>query len=140
MRKAGKALVLGLIVLALSSCSFNVSTANLSGVKVCTALKDGVCAKDQATFAPDTPEIFVSTLLSNAPDGTKLTFSWKYLEGKGVDIDSVEVETKNGENTAQSSLSKPTQGWPAGRYEVVLKLGTDNSEPFHKKFQVAPAQ
>lgn len=123
-------------VLALSAFSCSVSTASLSDVKTGSALQDKQVVKEVAEFSPGTPTIYVSTKLNNAPDDTKLTFTWRYLEQGGQDIDSVAVVAKNGENIMNSSLSKPTNGWPAGRYEVVLKLDTQNSKPVHKKFSV----
>lgn len=130
------AIALLLVCLALAGAACNVSTANLSQVRSCTELKDGKCEKDMATIPAKTPVIYVSTNLNNAPDGTELTFKWRYLEGDGVDITSVKLETKDGENTAQSSLTQPDAGWPAGKYEVILELGTDNSTPVHKRFEV----
>jgi len=134
-RKLGVALLV-LLAIGLSACSFSVSTANLSNIKTGLKVKGSEVVKEVTVFSPDAPEIFVSASLNNAPDGTKLTFTWRYLEGKGQDIDSVTLVTENGQNIAKSSLSKPTQGWPTGDYEVVLKLGTDNSKPIHKKFKV----
>lgn len=123
-------------LLALSACSISVSTANLSDVKTGEKLKGSEVAKEVNVFSPDAPEIFASAKLNNAPDGTKLTFTWRYLEKGGLDIDKVTVVTENGQNVANSSLSKPTRGWPVGDYEAVLKLGTQNSKPIHVKFKV----
>lgn len=134
-RKLGVALLV-VLAIGLSACSFSVSTANLSNVKTGLEVKGSEVVKEVKVFSPDAPEIFVSANVNNAPDGTKLTFIWRYLEGKGQDIDSVSLVTESGQNVAKSSLSKPTQGWPPGDYEVVLKLSTDNSTPVRKKFQV----
>lgn len=134
-KKLAVALVL-LLAVVVSACSFSVSTANLSDIKTGDKVTGNEVVNEVKTFSPDTPEIFISTQINNAPDGTELTFSWRYLTGKAVDIDSITLVTKTGENIAKSSLSKPDQGWPKGDYEVVLKLGTDNSKPIHKKFKV----
>lgn len=134
---AGKisiALVLALAII-LSACSFSISTASLSHTRTGDTVKNNEVVKEVRVFNPDTPEIIVSTHLNKAPEGTKLMFSWRYLEGRVQDIDSVTVKTKSSENIAKSSLSRPNQGWPTGNYEVVLKLG-DNSKPVHKKFSV----
>lgn len=120
-------------VILLTGC--NISTANLSDVMSCTEITDNLCTEDITTFAPDTPEIFVSAILNNAPEGTFTTFSWRYLEDN-YDIDSITLESIETTTTLQSSFTIPDNGWPLGEYEVVLSLDTDNSEPIHKKFIV----
>jgi len=136
MSKSLSILVAVVTVLALSAFSCSVSTASLSDVKTGSALQQKQVVKEVSEFSPDTATLYVSTKLNNAPDDTKVTFTWRYLEQGGQDIDSVAVVAKNGENLMNSSLSKPTNGWPTGRYEVVLKLGAKNSKPIHKKFSV----
>ena len=125
-----------LITFALAACSFSASTATLSNIKTGSKLVKGEVKKEVRVFSTDAPLIFISANLNNAPEGTKVTFKWRYLEGEGQDIDSVEVESKSGENRMSSNLSKPDVGWPQGKYEVILELNTDNSKPIHKKFQV----
>lgn len=129
--------ILGISFIA-SACSTSVSTANISGVKTCTepSPDTGLCDEDQEVFSADTPSIAVTTELNNAPEGTELTFFWRYMEGEGVDIDSATIVSENGTNTAQSTLAGPENGWPAGEYEVVLDLGIENSESVTKSFRV----
>jgi outer membrane biogenesis lipoprotein LolB len=117
----------------LTAC--NISTANLSDVMSCTETQDVLCAEDITTFATDTPEIYVSALLNNAPEGTLTTFSWRYITDD-YHIDSITLESVDTATTLQSSLNMPTEGWPVGEYEVVLSINTDNSEPVHKKFSI----
>ncbi|MHB8967530.1 MAG: hypothetical protein ACYC57_04635 [Thermoleophilia bacterium] len=118
-----------------------VSTANLQNVKVCSDPdSDNQCESDDGTFDADTEEIFVSGDLENAPDGTELTITWTYLGAEEGDdpeeIDSIKLTTKDGENTFHSNLAAPSGGWPGGDYEIVLDLGTDNSEPVTKSFTI----
>lgn len=136
MLRMVKVALIVLLAIGLSACSFSVSTASISDVKTGSEIEDGEVVKEVKVFATDAPQIFVTAKLNNAPEGTKLTFLWRYLEDGGTDIDSVTVETESGQNLAKSSLSMPTEGWPPGDYEVVLKLDTDNSEPVRKKFSV----
>ena len=57
----------------------NVSTANLSDVKLCTEKNSSnVCDASASTFPASTPVIYCSAILKNAPTGTKVTFEWKH--------------------------------------------------------------
>jgi len=129
-----KMLAFLLVALFLTGCS--VSTANLSNVKTGESLNDGKVAKEAKVFSTDAPEINVSANLNNAPDNTKVKISWRYLERGGQDIDSVEVTAKDGQNLVSSTLSSPNNGWPTGKYEVTLKIETDNAKPVTKTFEV----
>lgn len=136
MKNIMKVAVALLITFALTACSFSVSTASLSKVKTGLKLVKGEVKKEVNVFSTDAPLVFVSAHLNNAPKDTKVSFTWRYLEEGGQDIDSVEVESKTGENRVSSNLSKPATGWPPGKYEIILELDIDNSEPIHKKFRV----
>lgn len=130
--------------LMLAGCSFSVSTAKLENLKMCgkvTTNKE--CASDTSTFGKDTPKLFATADLNNAPGGTKVKIDWKYLGGEAgtaADIDSVDLETTANSNTITSHLSVPTKGWPGGKYEVVMSLDTDNSKPIRKQFSIASAK
>lgn len=116
-----------------AACSY--STANLSDIKACTAVSENQCMTDEAIFSADTPEIFISAVLNNAPTETTVKFTWRYLE-ENLDIAEVDLVSEEITSKMQSSLTKPTAGWPKGKYEVVLKIGTDNAEPVHKEFSI----
>lgn len=117
----------------LTAC--NISTTNLSDIMACTETQDVLCAEDITTFATDTPEIYISAILHNAPEGTLTTFSWRYITDD-FHIDSITLESVETTTTLQSSLNMPDEGWPVGEYEVIISIHTDNSEPVHKKFTV----
>ncbi len=136
MQNLMKITVTLLITFALAACSFSVSTASLSNIKTGSKLVKGEVKKEVRVFPTDAQLIFVSAHLNNAPEDTKVSFTWRYLEGEGQDIDSVEVESKSGENRVSSNLTVPDAGWPPGKYEIILELDIDNSKPVHKKFQV----
>jgi len=127
---------------AITFQAYNVSTAGLSDVKLCVeADSNSICSSDSSTFETITPEIFLSSNLNNAPSGTKVTATWRYIKGElgnePQDIDSVTAEAKEGGSQPfTSSLSSPTAGWPKGDYEVTLTLSSDNSTPVVKKFSI----
>jgi hypothetical protein len=126
--------------LATSGCSFNISTATLENAKMCTTVADNKpCESDTTQFEKNTPKLFVTADLKFAPSSTKVKADWKYIEGeagKATDIDSVTFETKPDTSFVVSSLSAPNNEWPAGTYEVVLSLDTNNSQPIRKQFTV----
>lgn len=129
-----------LVTITLQAC--NVSTASLSDTKLCVdADNAGVCSSDSSTFETTTPEIFLSANLNNAPSGTKVTGTWRYIKGElgndPQDIDSVTAEAKEGGSQPYTSaITSPTAGWPKGDYEVTITLSSDNSTPVVKKFSI----
>ncbi|MFA7359834.1 MAG: hypothetical protein WC139_02240 [Candidatus Kapaibacterium sp.] len=112
----------------LSSC--NVSTANLTEVKVCSSLNGSECSNDVSSFPGDVPAIYCSASLNNAPADTNVTFEWKQ---EGVSIGKVEL---NAESGFVNSTFKPTSTLEPGKYSVSVKLATDNATPITKEFTI----
>ena len=133
-----KAIILSVILVGLlvvfQQC--NVSTANIVDVKMCESTENTQCAEDNPVFSTNTPVIYVSCVLKNAPEGTKVNFKWYYLVEDKVFIDEVSLVAQATTTPMQSSLNMPDAGWPTGNYEVVLSLDTDNSTPITKSFSV----
>ncbi|MEO8514572.1 MAG: hypothetical protein ABI543_13505 [Ignavibacteria bacterium] len=108
----------------------NVSTANLSDVKLCTSLSSGVCSGDNTTFHATDAVIYCSANLKNAPSGTKVTFEWKHgSESMG----KADVETSSG--TVSSNFTTNGAVEP-GKYSVTVKINTDNATPVTKEFTI----
>jgi hypothetical protein len=122
------------------SCSFNISTANMQGLKTCSKQAgDKECAVDTNSFPRTTKKIFATADLNNATDGTKVKVGWKYLGGEAGAaqlLDSVDLEMKSNMSVIISDLTAGEQKWPTGDYEVVFTLNTDNSKPLTKKFSI----
>jgi len=133
-------LLLAILPLLLLFTGCSISTANLKDVKMCTEMTEGRCPSDTTVFSSTTPEIFLSTTLKNAPSGTKVSFQWNYLSnGQPDPLDTVSMEAPSEDTTSYlySSYPIPSSGsWPAGKYEVVLSLNSDNSESIHKEFEI----
>lgn len=108
----------------------NVSTANLSDVKLCTSLSSGVCSSDNATFHATDPVIYCSAVLKNAPSGTKVTFEWKH---GSESLGKADVELSSG--TVNSNWTTGGAIEP-GKYSVTVKINTDNATPVTKEFTV----
>ena len=77
------------------------------------------------TFAPDTPVIYCSVKLSNAPDDTEIRSDWIYIKGelalKEHLIDSA-ILTAGGTQYLSESLTSPDEGWPRGDYKIVMYI------------------
>ncbi|TGW06517.1 hypothetical protein EN788_41715, partial [Mesorhizobium sp. M2D.F.Ca.ET.145.01.1.1] len=93
-------------------------------------------ATPQSSFPVDTPVIYVSADLVDIAPTSKITFSWVSVDSHGVapenyTIDKVDLDV-GANNQADSQLTKPTAGWPAGTYRVDLAIdGTvEDSVPF----------
>lgn len=122
----------------LSGCEFSVTTAHVENVKICNTANGNKCPSDNPNFATNTPEIFLSCQLKNAPQDTKVQFAWYYNGQKKILIDAVKVNTgdRTGTLDLHSSLSRPNNGWPRGEYEVVISIVDTDKEPVVKKFAV----
>lgn len=124
----------------LNACSFNVSTASVSNLRLCDAPANEVCAADKSQFTPDAPQFYVSCDLNFAPADTQIKFQWYNTDGQRYLIDEVTRKAGDiGSGTTfnvHSILSKPNNGWPKGNYEVVVSLNTDNFKPLTKAFKV----
>ncbi|HRJ85381.1 MAG: hypothetical protein IAE93_13100 [Ignavibacteria bacterium] len=109
----------------------NVSTANLSDVKLCTEKNSSnVCDSDASTFPSSTPVIYCSANLKNAPSGTKVTFEWKH---GSESLGKADVETSSG--TVVSNFTTNGAVEP-GSYSVTVKINTDNSTPITREFTI----
>ncbi|MBN8584907.1 MAG: hypothetical protein J0M37_07400 [Ignavibacteria bacterium] len=126
--------VLAVIMLAaiFTSISFfqacNVSTANLSDVKLCTEKTDAGCSSDASTFPVTSAAVYCSAVLKNAPTGTKVTFEWKH---DGKELGHADVESTGGSVIGNMNINGALE---PGKYSVTVKLNSDNSTPITKEF------
>lgn len=124
---------LGLIVL-FAACSISVTTANYTDLKVAsevdTSNKPVVIT---SKFGVESPVIYVTGILKNAPEGTVIKAEWYYLESDPVTfIDEASLESVDTTTPFYFNLSKPNNGWPVGNYEVKLYIDDEykNSSTF----------
>ena len=127
-----------MLCLLFTGCEFEVTTANISDVKLCARLTGDICSEDNPVFSPNESQFYVSCELKNAPENTYVTFVWKYVEGSPIVIDEVTLNSSHyGINVnLKSSLSRPNNGWPTGKYEVVIMVGKNDKAPHVKTFEV----
>jgi hypothetical protein len=82
--------------------------------------------KEQDTFTPDTPKIYVEAELADTKDGDTVKGVFicdsSKISPPNYKIDELTQHLKAGMREAQFSCTKPTtkEGWPEGSYHVDL--------------------
>lgn len=117
-------------------CEF--STAKVSDAKVCTIMNSDLCDQDNIVLTGNPAEIYASCKLKNAPADTKIKFTWYYFGQTKTEITNVILDSadKGTELNLHSSLSRPTNGWPTGKYEVEIQIMVDSTDPLIKSFEI----
>ena len=138
MKKFFKYLFLVILAIIVLSFFFDMNSAHIEEVKICTTLDANQCINDKPVFDVNTPEIFVSCKLENPPMDTDVEFSWFYLTDGRTEITSVVLNNREeiGNLDLHSSLSMPSNGWPVGDYEVIIRILDTEKEPDVKSFWV----
>ncbi len=138
MKKFFKYFFLVILALIILSFFFDFNTAHIEDVKMCNTLNTNQCTNDKPVFDVNTPQIAVSCKLENPPMGTQVQFSWFYISDGRTEIDAVVVNSGEeiGTLDLNSSLNKPSNGWPKGDYEVIIKILDTEKDPIVKSFWV----
>ncbi|TFH36125.1 MAG: hypothetical protein E4G93_02655, partial [Dehalococcoidia bacterium] len=124
--------------LVLAGCSF--TTAELSEATMCLSVDSLSQPVDPTdTFGVNTPEIFCSVKLSNAPEDTEVLSEWVYVKGEVAGVTDYVIDTlsltTDGTRYLQFSLGIPDGGWPVGEYKLVLYV--DGKEKVSLPFTVS---
>lgn len=128
-------------IIGLTSCETISPKPSLSNIKTCETLNpQGTCQDDLSTFQNKRQKLFVSANLEHVPRNSFVKVEWKYFSGsQEVPLTTDTVTVKEPNNFLTSSLSSPTQGFPAGKYTVILTLPqARDSNPYVKEFTMAP--
>ncbi len=142
-------LLSSLIAAALpAGCSGEVSftTAKLSEATMCLGVDgENKPLNATSTFGVNTPEIFCSVKLSNAPDETEIGSEWVYVKGELSGYDNTVIDTlvltANGTQYIQFSMPRPQAGWPVGEYKLNLYInGTEETSLPFTVSKTAPVQ
>lgn len=122
-------IILVLIVL-LAACSFSATTANYTDLKTATEVDaNNNPVGITSTFNVDTPLIYVTGMLNNAPKGTMIKAEWYYLNNDPIIyINEAEYESVETTTAFYFNLSIPDNGWPVGNYEVMLYIDGEYKE------------
>ena len=122
--KFNSVLATGLLLLVVLAC--NVSTANLSSVKIG---KDKAVASESSSFSP-TDTVYAVGTVSNAPGKVKVKglLAFEDVEGqKQGPIPGLEKTLDlEGSGTATYSFTPPPDGWPKGKYKIEVTLMDDS--------------
>jgi len=128
-------LSVGLCLLLASAvaCSFSVSTANISSLKLGT---DKTVTKETTTFSA-TDMIYGVAEVSNAPSKVKVkgTFIIDNVEGeKSGPVPGLETTVDlPGSGTATFTFTPPPTGWPKGKYKLDVVMLNENGEQKDQK-------
>ncbi len=118
------AVIVLFIVLAIANGGeFRFSTANISEPAMASSV-DPVSMKPVSktdVFSPQSPIIYATALVKNAPSDTKISAKWIYVDAK-IDIATVDVKTTQTNQYVAFNLTRPANGFPAGEYKVEIYL------------------
>jgi hypothetical protein len=124
---------LGLLLVVAEACSFNVSTANLSSVKLS---KDKSASQEASTFGENDTVYGVATV-SNAPDKVKVKGRLIADDVQGMQkgpIPGLETTVDlPGSGTATFTFTPPPSGWPKGKYKLECSMLDDNGQQKDQK-------
>ncbi len=106
----------------------SVSTANFKDLQSASTINDDNTPKDVTNiFNPDSPIIYITGIVKNAPDGTDIMATWIYSESDFV-IAEISLDLTHINENFKFSLSRPDNGFPEGKYEVKLWIGEKYKE------------
>jgi hypothetical protein len=135
------ALTLGLLAFPLLSCGeVSFTTARLSEMTMAASIDETTAQPIEKTdtFSVDTPQIFVSVKVSNAPSETDVTTEWIYVGGEVADLENYTIDTASVEVEGTRYIyfyrPMPEAGWPKGDYKVVFSI--DDKEQGSVPFKV----
>jgi len=121
----------GLLLAVVLAC--NVSTANLSSVKIS---KDKTASSETSSFGPNDTVYAVGTV-ANAPGKVKVKglLAFEDVEGqKPGPIPGLEKTLElEGSGTATYTFTPPPDGWPKGKYKIEVILLDDAGAEKDKK-------
>lgn len=121
----------------LAGCDLGLSSANVSDIKTCKEIKaDEGCENDESDFRrADTKKIYVTAQLNNVPEGAKVKFDWRKVQGPNGK--NIKLPTK--EFTVQPNQQVVTYavlpGSP-GEYEVSFSVLGEDTQPVTKTYNV----
>jgi len=138
MKKFFKYFFLVILAIIVLSFFFDLNSAHIEDVKICKTLNSNQCTNDKPVFDVNTAQIVISCKLKNPPMETRVQFSWFFISDERTEIDAVVVNSGEeiGTLDLNSSLNKPSNGWPKGDYEVVIQILDTKKEPIRKQFWV----
>jgi hypothetical protein len=136
-RLSASAFVVALATLV-SVAGCNASTAHIASLNVAN---DKAATSSTETFAPN-DEIFASGHVANLPN--KVTMQWQMIaedvkgEPKNEHIAALDKSYDvNSDADVTYNLTPPPNGWPAGKYKIVLTMMDNGSQRDEKSQEFA---
>ena len=125
--------VLLLLLVAASACSFNMTTANISSLKLG---KDKGVTQETSSFGAD-DTVYAVAEISNVPGKVKVTGRLVVDDVPGQQSGPIPGLSKTldlpGSGTADFTFSPPAAGWQKGKYKMeVLMLNEDGEQKDQK--------
>jgi len=122
-----------LLLVAASACSFNMTTANISSLKLG---KDKGVTQETSSFGAD-DTVYAIAEISNVPGKVKVTGRLVVDDVPGQQSGPIPGLSKTldlpGSGTADFTFSPPAAGWPKGKYKMeVLMLNEDGEQKDQK--------
>ena len=114
----------------LIAVAISTSVALAGDVKIKVVMSTGPEDDPTMTFAADTPKIFALFKTKGLRDGDKLRGVWIAedvgdVAPKETKIDEKTLNAEGDTDDGEFSLSKPTKGWPVGKYRFEIYVGDD---------------
>ena len=116
------ALLIGVI-----SCAVFARAGEVEVEATMTTSPDG---KETTTFSADAAKVYAAFKTKGAKDGDKIRGVWIADDvgdaaPKGAKIDEKTLNAEGDTEDGEFSLSKPTNGWPIGKYHVEIYVNDE---------------
>ena len=109
---------IGILLLASIACEASASTASITSA---TLTADPASGAETTTFTPD-QTFYVSVVLANAPDSTKVKAVWSSVDDAGAATKLAEKEIVGSGSPINFNAANNAGPWPAGKYRVEIYL------------------
>ena len=132
------AAVLALLLLT-AGCSLNFSTATIAEAIMTDSIdENGMPGETVDFYYADTPILYTSAKILNAPDNTEIRVVWAYVDGKQV-MDEVTFDSGDLSDRYIYSYFEPTELLPEGNYRVDYFIGGNKEYAARVEFTVVAA-
>jgi hypothetical protein len=110
--------------------AISASVARAGDVKIKAVMATGPDDEPATTFASDTPKIFALFSTKGLQEGDKLRGVWigedvGDVAPPNTKIDEKTLNVEGDTDDGVFSLSKPTKGWPVGKYRLEIYVGDE---------------
>ena len=141
-----RALLLAAAMLACTSCKSKKLNEETMGTHVCKDVQNDACIGETDKFDASSPVVHVTYKTKDLPkNGDTYSIAWISEDVGSAAPANTTIATVNEpvsdmqsgvqSYTVNSKLTKPTNGWPVGKYRVEIKLGDKTVTTAHFSVQ-----